>query len=126
MSVPGLREELHASQCIACEFCDAAPVFWYVQLLDYKTWILNWVCVGDCRLIMTLYLGIGDDFGPSNYINMSAVLFMWVVMPAFGAAAYVPSITLGKVVAFWQLRSPAGHVCSMLQPRTVACMCACQ
>jgi hypothetical protein len=27
---------------------------------------------------------------------MAAVLFMWVVMPAFGAAAYVPSITLGE------------------------------
>jgi hypothetical protein len=49
-----------------------------------------------CRLILTLYLGIGDDFNPGNYINMAAVLFMWVTMPAFGAAAYVPSITLGK------------------------------
>lgn len=39
----------------------------------------------------------GDDFNPSNYINMAAVLFMWVVMPAFGAAAYVPSITLGEL-----------------------------
>lgn len=38
----------------------------------------------------------GDDFIPSNYINMAAVLFMWVVMPAFGAAAYVPAITLGE------------------------------
>jgi hypothetical protein len=47
-------------------------------------------------LILTLYLGVGDDFNPSNYINMAAVLFMWVVMPAFGAAAYVPAITLGE------------------------------
>lgn len=38
----------------------------------------------------------GDDFHPSNYINIAAVLYMWVTMPAFGAAAYVPSITLGK------------------------------
>lgn len=47
-------------------------------------------------LILTLYLGVGDDFNPSNYINMAAVLFMWVVMPAFGAAAYVPAITLER------------------------------
>jgi hypothetical protein len=47
-------------------------------------------------LITTLYLGIGDDFNPGNYINMAAVLFMWIVMPAFGAAAYVPSLVLGE------------------------------
>lgn len=47
-------------------------------------------------LILTLYLGIGDDFNSSNLINMAAVLFMWVTMPAFGAAAYVPSITLER------------------------------
>jgi len=47
-------------------------------------------------LIMTLYLGIGDDFTPSNYINMAAVLFLWAVLPAFAAATYVPSITLER------------------------------
>ncbi len=39
----------------------------------------------------------GDDFSPSNYFNIGAVLAMWVVTPAFGAAAYVPSITLGEL-----------------------------
>lgn len=72
---------------------------------------------------MTLYLGIGNDFGPSNYINMSAVLFMWVVMPAFGAAAYVPSITLGKVTApFGIVCSPARRTPSLL-PRHAALAC---
>ncbi|WIA12825.1 hypothetical protein OEZ85_006453 [Tetradesmus obliquus] len=47
-------------------------------------------------LIMTLYLGIGDDFNAGNYINMAAVLFMWITMPAFGAAAYVPSLVLER------------------------------
>ncbi len=47
-------------------------------------------------LIMTLYLGIGDEFQDSNYINISAVLFMWCTLPAFGAAAYVPSLVLGE------------------------------
>jgi hypothetical protein len=50
-------------------------------------------------LIMTLYLSIGDDFTPGNYINMAAVLFMWITMPAFGAAAYVPSLVLGELLA---------------------------
>jgi ATP-binding cassette, subfamily G (WHITE), member 2 len=33
-------------------------------------------------LMGTLYLGIGDDLEPSNYINIAAVLFMWCTMPA--------------------------------------------
>ncbi|GLI65656.1 hypothetical protein VaNZ11_009256 [Volvox africanus] len=47
-------------------------------------------------LIMTLYLGIGDEFEDSNYINIAAVLFMWCTLPAFGAAAYVPSLVLER------------------------------
>ena len=47
-------------------------------------------------LILTLYLGIGDEFVAKNYINISAVLFMWCVLPAFGAAAYVPSLFLER------------------------------
>eukprot|EP00879_Flechtneria_rotunda_P005742 GHRR01006043.1.p1 GENE.GHRR01006043.1~~GHRR01006043.1.p1 ORF type:complete len:547 (+),score=129.21 GHRR01006043.1:934-2574(+) len=47
-------------------------------------------------LILTLYIGIGDDFAPDNYINMTAVLFMWVTMPAYGAASYVPAIVLER------------------------------
>jgi hypothetical protein len=45
-------------------------------------------------LVTTLYLGIGDDFKPNNVMNIAAVLFMWVTMPSFGAAAYVPSLSL--------------------------------
>ncbi|EFJ44628.1 hypothetical protein VOLCADRAFT_95021 [Volvox carteri f. nagariensis] len=47
-------------------------------------------------LIMTLYLGIGDEFIESNYVNIAAVLFMWCVLPAFGAAAYVPALVLER------------------------------
>ncbi|GLC33334.1 hypothetical protein PLESTB_000344800 [Pleodorina starrii] len=47
-------------------------------------------------LIMTLYLGIGDELTDSNYINIAAVLFMWCTMPAFGAAAYVPALVLER------------------------------
>ena len=28
-------------------------------------------------LVLTLYQGIGDELYPTNYINISAVLFMW-------------------------------------------------
>ncbi|KAG2450267.1 hypothetical protein HYH02_004778 [Chlamydomonas schloesseri] len=47
-------------------------------------------------LIMTLYLGIGDEFNDANYVNIAAVLFMWCTLPAFGAAAYVPALVLER------------------------------
>ena len=33
-------------------------------------------------LVATLYLGIGNDFEPTNYVNIAAVLFMWSTLPA--------------------------------------------
>lgn len=47
-------------------------------------------------IIVTLYLGVGKIWKPDNYINMAAVLFMFVVMPAFSAAAYVPALFLER------------------------------
>ena len=47
-------------------------------------------------LITTLYLGVGRVFNATNYLNIAAVLFMHVGMPAFGAASYVPSIVLER------------------------------
>ena len=64
-------------------------------------------------LIMTLYLGIGDDFNPGNYINMGAVLFMWITMPAFGAAAYVPSLVLGEYTAIETQQANVISICML-------------
>jgi hypothetical protein len=47
-------------------------------------------------LVMTLYLGVGNNFSPDNIYNIAAVLFMMCVLPSFGAAAYVPALVLGK------------------------------
>jgi ATP-binding cassette, subfamily G (WHITE), member 2 len=47
-------------------------------------------------IIVTLYLGVGKIWRADNYINMAAVLFMFVVMPAFSAAAYVPALFLER------------------------------
>ncbi len=46
-------------------------------------------------IILTLYLGIGDNLAPDNLINIQSSLFMWALLPAFGAASYVPAIVLG-------------------------------
>ncbi|GFR48683.1 hypothetical protein Agub_g10638 [Astrephomene gubernaculifera] len=47
-------------------------------------------------IILTLYLGVGDDLSPGNLINIQSALFMWALLPAFGAASYVPAIVLER------------------------------
>lgn len=41
-------------------------------------------------LIVTLYLGIGDKLQPDNYANISAILFMWSLMPACAPLCSMP------------------------------------
>ena len=53
--------------------------------------------------------GVGNDFSQSNLINIAAVLFMWVTLPAFGAAAYVPAIVLERPLF---IRCVVGSGCS--------------
>ncbi|PSC74385.1 P-loop containing nucleoside triphosphate hydrolase isoform B [Micractinium conductrix] len=47
-------------------------------------------------LIFTLFWKVGKDLSSGNLINISAVLFMWTTLPAFGAASYVPAIVLER------------------------------
>ena len=46
----------------------------------------------------SLYWQLGGHFEEDNYVNMSAVLFMWCVLPAYGAASYVPSIVMERTL----------------------------
>jgi hypothetical protein len=45
-----------------------------------------------------LHSPIGAHFAMDNFFNISAVLFMWCMIPAFGAAAFVPSLVLGALI----------------------------
>lgn len=47
-------------------------------------------------IIFTLYWKVGKNTDPDNITNIAAVLFMWVTLPAFGAASYVPAIVLER------------------------------
>lgn len=49
-----------------------------------------------CILMMTLYWGIGNDYKPTNLINISALLYMWAILPGFAALTYVPSLVLER------------------------------
>lgn len=75
-------------------------LFKYRTLKNYKNPEFLGPRVGDklifSIIIFTLYLSIGDDFKRENLTNISAVLFMWCTLPAFGAASYVPAIVLER------------------------------
>lgn len=47
-------------------------------------------------LMMLLYWEKGDDNRNTNLMNISALLYMWAMLPAFSAAAYVPSLVLER------------------------------
>ncbi|KAL4421764.1 hypothetical protein ABPG77_009747 [Micractinium sp. CCAP 211/92] len=47
-------------------------------------------------IIFTLFWKVGNDLSGNNITNIAAVLFMWVCLPAFGAASYVPAIVLER------------------------------
>ena len=52
-------------------------------------------------IVATLYWGKGNDMSNSaNQFAIAAVLFMWSTFPAFGAAAYVPAITLERALYY--------------------------
>ena len=48
----------------------------------------------------------GARLALDNFFNIAAVLFMWCMIPAFGAAAFVPSLVLGALagVKTWAAR----------------------
>lgn len=47
-------------------------------------------------IVLTLYLGVGDSTDFEQQINILSCLFMWALLPAFGAMSYVPAIVLGE------------------------------
>eukprot|EP00884_Botryococcus_braunii_P006507 jgi/Botrbrau1/15858/Bobra.40_1s0042.1 len=72
------------------------------MIKDYRSPAFLGPRIGDkvifSLLIMSLFWGIGNKLVPNNVINISAVLFMWSTLPAFGAASYVPAIVLERPV----------------------------
>lgn len=52
-----------------------------------------------CRLVIfTLFFKEGNDMSPDNLPTIASVLFMWTLLPAFGAASYVPAIVLERAL----------------------------
>ena len=70
-------------------------------------------------IIMTLYWKIGDNRALSNYSNLTAVLFLWTILPGYAATAFIPTIVLerplfvrcGRRSAPRALRAPPRRLC---------------
>lgn len=69
-------------------------------------------------LIFTLYWGIGDKYTLDNVVNISAMLFMWTTLPAFGAASYVPQIVMERALFMREradgLYKPLTYICAKM------------
>ncbi|KXZ55881.1 hypothetical protein GPECTOR_2g1432 [Gonium pectorale] len=102
-----LEVDRQVSKELATRRGTMTPWFWGLWvLLKYRTWrhyrSVGWLAsrIVDkaiiAFIILTVYLGIGDSFEPVNLVNITASLFMWAILPAFGAASYVPVIILER------------------------------
>ena len=48
---------------------------------------------------------MGANQAPSNVNNLTAVLFLWTILPGYAAASYMPTIVLERPL-FVRCRSP--------------------
>ncbi len=53
-----------------------------------------------------LVLQVGANQAPSNVNNLTAVLFLWTILPGYAAASYMPTIVLERPLF---VRSAASH-----------------
>jgi ATP-binding cassette subfamily G (WHITE) protein 2 len=47
-------------------------------------------------IIMSLYWKVGANHEPSNLNNITAVLFLWTILPGYAAASYMPTIVMER------------------------------
>ena len=49
-------------------------------------------------IIMSLYWKVGANKAQSNVNNLTAVLFLWAIMPGYASSAYTPSLVLERTL----------------------------
>ena len=49
-----------------------------------------------CETEQRARLQVGANQAPSNVNNLTAVLFLWTILPGYAAASYMPTIVLER------------------------------
>ncbi|GLC68936.1 hypothetical protein PLESTF_000760800 [Pleodorina starrii] len=104
---PSLKR--YVAQELATRSETVNPWYWGVLiLLKYRTghnirslaWlgprIADKLLASFVILTLYMYMGVGDELEAKNIMNITAALFMWSLLPAFGAASYVPALVLER------------------------------
>jgi len=72
----------------------------YRAMVDYKSPVYLGPRIGDklifALIVLTLYLGEGDEVSPQKVQGLTGVLFMVVALCGYGAAAVVPTLVLDR------------------------------
>ena len=106
-----LSERVPVSATVAAELATKSgtttPAWWGVRTLlkyrmarDYRDASFLGPRIADkmilSLIIMSLYWRVGADHTQSNVNNLTAVLFLWAIMPGYTASAYVPALVLER------------------------------
>jgi len=72
----------------------------YRAMVDYKSPVYLGPRIGDklifALIVLTLYVGEGDEISPQKVQGLTGVLFMVVALCGYGAAAVVPTLVLDR------------------------------
>jgi ABC-type multidrug transport system permease subunit len=111
LTSPGRRAKLpkHLAAELAVDHETVTPVWWGLKTLikyrtprNYRDPEFLGPRIGEplsvVTLMWSLYWGVGGRFDGENYVNQAALLYFWVVLPAYGAASYVPAIVLERTL----------------------------
>ncbi len=72
---------------------------------------------------------VGANPAPSNVNNITAVLFLWTILPGYAAASYMPTIVLERPLfvrsapTLWLAHSPSHKPCCRMDILTVCGSC---
>lgn len=84
-------------------------------------------------IITSLYFNVGHNPNNTNISNLTALLFLWAIMPGYTSASYVPTIVLERAlycrycppstpscpevpIMYWSVHCTAVQVLQVLPP----------
>jgi ATP-binding cassette subfamily G (WHITE) protein 2 len=57
---------------------------------------LRYRCLINMLSSLSVAAQVGGNQAPSNVNNITAVLFLWTILPGYAAASYMPTIVLER------------------------------